>query len=415
MIKNIQKDTNLAYLIFLIFLIFFSRVVDLFGANQLLNHFHLLFYWAVFFLYFPYFGNNLNKNYKLIFIIILFAFSIFLSAMINNINLINYFIFSTINLELFIIFLTLLFLEIDKKKIETLKKIILAIMLINIAFSYYQFFLLKVENPDFIRGLFIGMGNGAHLNSAISGIYILYLYYDNAFIYKKLKYILIFLLFSLMIMSDSKQVLLIMLVSFSFNLFFEKKNKLKNILFIFLFIIMIYFYLLTLENFFNNLNFNYIINGFTLKFDVFKLIFQEFNSIWDYLFGLGPGQVNSRLAFLIPKYESFANFTSSELTSYIWYKQESEYITNHITGSSLFALSFFVSSLLAETGIIGICLYFSAIYKIINISKFNKFILSIFIMFFLYSLIYNFPEEPAFSSFVAIISALYIKDNKLLS
>ena len=44
MIKNIQKDTNLAYLNFFNFLIFFSRVVDLFGANQLLNHFHLLFY-----------------------------------------------------------------------------------------------------------------------------------------------------------------------------------------------------------------------------------------------------------------------------------------------------------------------------------------------------------------------------------
>ena len=226
------------------------------------------------------------------------------------------------------------------------------------------------------------MGNGAHLSGSLSSLIAFYLFTNKNF-NNFTKFFFNFFLLGTNIVTDSKQVLVIIILIFGIYVALNKnlKNNIYQIL-IYSCLLVIFIYFITSLTLVQNLkggDASYFIESIKLKFNVFNIITNEFKFFYNYLIGLGPGHVNSRLAFLIPDYESYSffNFSKNFLTEYIFFIQEDNYLTNHITGSSFSSLFFFISSTYGEIGLLGLFAYLIIIY---NISKYLGHDLFVFLL-----------------------------------
>jgi len=152
-----------------------------------------------------------------------------------------------------------------------------------------------------------------------------------------------------------------------------------------------------------------------LKFNVFNLIFYNYYNFIDYLFGLGPGQVSSRLAYLSPEYENikFLNLKTNTLTIEIWNLQQSNYLTNYITGASLASLFFHLSSSIGEIGFVGYSLYLLICYKIVRYLKYELSIFLLILSLLIFGVFFHYPEELGFTIYLASIISLRFHENRL--
>jgi len=412
-----QINSCLFLLLSYIYLLFYSRIAVNYGLPSLFNHFHLIYIYLVFIFFFiQKILSKKNILNPLLFFILLYLFSVIISTFLNFVNFDNIIIYIFINIEIFIYLILVTSLELDKKQLKIFRYNIIFIGLLNCLMAYYQSIVLNLDE-DSVKGIFIGLGNGAHLSGAISSLLAFY-FLVNEDIKFKIKIFLILILYGCNIITDSKQILLVFfLISGIYILFNKKKYSfLKSVTFFFLICSFIYY--LTTMTFFKNLlenDFFTIKEMLRLKFNVFNLIFYNFYNFIDYLFGLGPGQVSSRLAYLSPEYENikFLNLKTNTLTIEIWNVQQSNYLTNYLTGSSLASLFFHLSSSIGEIGFVGYSLYLLICYKIVRYLKYELSIFLLILSLLIFGVLYHYPEEPGFTIYLASIISLRFHENRL--
>lgn len=408
-----KKKIIFNFILFFIFLVFFSRILVAFGLFDYVNHFHYFLLLIIFFLSFQ---IEIFKNRKENLILVLFFFLILFSSFINSVSILNYIVYNLIIFEPFVYFIVLTNLLNDDKNYKIFEKLIFLIFIIHISLAYIQYILFGLRN-DFVQGLFIGLGNGSHAAGSVALIFAIYIYLKNKNI-SIFKFFLILILFSVNYISDAKQVIfafITTIIIFLFSNFVIQKKiqiKLKYLFFLTL-LITLFQYLYNsffLSEIISNRNLDDFLISFSIKNKVIEII-NSSNSLINFLFGNGVGHSSSRLSFMIPYYENVLPLSKLDLTEKIWFFQQSNYVTNTTTGSSMFSLFFFWGGLYGDLGLLGIIIYLGIWLKIIR-NSFNKNLTFFFVTYiFVMGYLYNWIEEPVF--IISVISIICLLNKNL--
>jgi hypothetical protein len=402
------------------FLIFFSRLFS--NKLAILNFIHYP-YFLILFLLSMFLEKKKHYERKVIFVFFLF-FAICFSALINGFgNGLNSILEFLLICEPFLIACCLF--SISRKKASFIcRKTLFSVDLCTIIFSFFQFFVLGYRN-DSVKGIFLSMGAGHHINGAICIITIIYCFFLLNF-EKKTKNqktifrltVLILANCAVVVFCDNKQSILVLLASLIIA-WIILNHRLKNVvkfLFYFLFACIILY--VAANTFFPALlawaNVSKINYGLESKFAVFRLIFEN-GGISNFLFGFGPGYSVGRLAEIMPNYPFLYSLggKSSLFTSKLWEMQEANWVTNSVTGSSLFSMFFSFSGIFGDLGAVGLVIYLEAIFVFFFDSHHLSFIKLVFFFFFiLHGIVFQWLEEPAFTTFWLISLFLVNEKNK---
>ena len=401
-------------IIIIFFSVFFSRSLVALGFPGILNHLHYLIVLIVFLLNHRSIINtetNFKSNVLLLF------FLIIVSSFYNFVSISNLIIYSLIILEPFLVILIILSFNFDENKIKKLTNILIFFAILNTFVAIFQYLILGYR-VDFVQGIFLGLGTGAHTTAAFSATAALYLYFSNIDISNLKKILLVIFLSTPTILGSANQIILIFTIVLSFYLLYQilTQKKLKNfyIFLVWCSVVFVGFNYVTQTQWYSNVTTGReiydIIDAIIYKYKVFAFLSEDFD-FFNYLIGLGPGHGTSRLALMIPNY-SFLDFSSTGVAQKIISIGNESYLNHPITGSSIFSLVFFAPGLYGEIGLLGSLMYLYIWIKINKFSIHNK-IVFIFIMIIIaLGSIYQWPEEPAFMIYISSFIAIQIAQTK---
>ena len=358
----------------------------------------------------------------------MFFLCVVLSALINRVSWVNVIIFIGINSAAFAAWSVMRIQH--PSCYNAIRRWIITTIILGSTFAIVQ--KSYVKSPDFVRGLFISLGNGAHVFTAITILYIAAIYFyprilPDAFLKPWRRLCLtVYCLYSTSL-SDGKQVFLVLVISLLFPLvkyLIQNRSSIKGRLRLIATtsaIVFIVYWGYT----YGYLKIgwldqpNLIFLGLELKFYIFEIIGKVNDTALGFLFGAGPGMVSSRLALMLPDYARLLDpsfITISPLTDKILYFQESNYVTNTSTGSSLFSLTFSLAAFVGEVGVLGTSFYVLALFKIINSLRtlrteyFSLFFCAYYIIL---GVVYQYWEEPIFVYFAVIIyAAIFLHERR---
>jgi hypothetical protein len=416
--NNLKANNNIFNLtIFFLSLIFFSRLLVYVGFPQVLNHLHYLIFILIVLL-----STKLKifKYYELNKFIFFISIITFISALFNKSSFSNFFLYLLIILEPFLIYFILDYLIQFKNYKKRLEKFILIVIFIHTGFVYIQYFIFG-QRHDFVQGLLLNLGNGAHVAGSISILFGIYFFFKKKEFSLLSRSIILISLVFVNYFSDAKQVILGIIVTFLIYIFIKfllKSSLLKKIQYLFIFIFLAFVFNYALSSSFvsesiGNKTYMEITSAFTKKNSVIEII-NSSNTFFNYFFGNGPGHSSSRLSFMIPYYEylDILSLSKNKLTESIWIYQQSNYETNTTTGSSLFSLFFFWGGIYGDIGILGVIIYLMVWFKIIKQSKDKEISLFFLINILLMGYFYNWPEEPSFI-FLALVLIILANNTEL--
>ena len=412
--KNLVIKKNDIYNFAIIFL-FISRLLVFFHFPSILNFFHFIFIiigiiWSLF--------SPTNINHNLSIPILLIAIEILLSGTINFVGFFNIILCLIMVIEPFVIANNSI--EWEEKNYIFIRKFLSIISLINLLISYFQYFVLGFFDDD-VRGIFLGMGSGAHINGAFSiimAIYCIYLTYNK---YTKCDYtkkviysIYAILLLFIVVMCDNKQSILAFALGAILLIIFGSSNikqTLKNLFFVTIGIAIVYlltFSILSKITIWTS-NIDEITMGLESKFSFINYLKHFDSSNIRKIIGFGPGMTLSRLARLLPEYSSydFLGITISPMTSFFKKIYSDSWI---MLSSSMWTYYFSWAAFYGDLGFMGvICIIFAYIkvYKYFcknNVSRW------IFYSMIVHGMIFDWLEEPAFVVSCILIMILINND-----
>lgn len=406
-------------------LLFYGRLLTGLGLPSITNLLPLAIFPLI--VIFSLFKNNHRSSY--LFFFLCYIFSLLTSSLFNGVSIFNLYIFFSISCAPLAAFI--LVNNLKQYNLNSVRILVFGTMVLNSFFAIVQS--AYVSNTDYVRGLFLGLGNGAHIFTAISCYYVVFIIIcPNLLplsIYHRLKYrifcVLLFLYPALL--SDAKQILLALFLSLPlpFILSFKTQFTFKKVIYTVSPLLLVF---VCGNIIINNEQFGYltwlrqdqlILLGLELKIFVFNIIRLSHTSFLYDILGSGPGTTISRVALMLPDYQTLLDsdwVTISPLTNQILNFQESNYVTNTSTGSSMFSLTFSIAAFYGDIGLFGLFSYLGFIIAlIIFICRSNSFHSSFTLSYFLsLGLIYQYWEEPIFSFFIFMILYLASQGRSLI-
>jgi hypothetical protein len=146
--------------------------------------------------------------------------------------------------------------------------------------------------------------------------------------------------------------------------------------------------------------------GLELKLSIGPRIAAHFTSPTSWFVGLGPGHTVGRLATLIPDYLGYLEplaITSHPLTRETIAVAQGHYMTNSITGSSVWSPLFFWAGLWGDLGLAGVCAYvglWAVVWFRVCASLLSRYLV---LTVFAFGAVFAWLEEPGYMLFVAAI------------
>lgn len=385
---------------------FFPRILgELIGLHKFFYFMHFPLVLIVFFLSF----HKSEREHRIFYFgLIALMISIVLSAVINQAGIINIILDMILLSEPFLFFAAIVNSRWEKESIILFKRLLFLSVLFHIALAYYQWAVLGYAGDD-VEGVFYKMGAGAHLAGAIA--LSAAVYFCSAFDMPLLHRLAVFIsFFIVVIISDSKQVIAVFLVAYSLIFLVNKmtfKFFVKSIISLLCCIIGVVIIGKTIYP----VLFSWVIPdtlflGLSQKFSVVSIIIAQYDSMLNWFFGLGPGHTIGRLGWLLPDYKNFLEplgITSTNITNQILYANESSWVSNPKTGSSIFSLMFSWAGIWGDLGILGVSAYVSQLIIILKYFCFTVrdrfWVITIFVFGFTFSWL----EEPGYMLFIAAI------------
>ncbi len=349
---------------------------------------------------------------------IFFLGIITLSAYINNTGIANIILDFMILMEPLLMVFCIFSLKWSEKSIRRFRFWILFITTLHLAFILFQYFILGHIDDDVV-GILLGMGAGSHLSGAIAMSAAIYFILNvrgscNKHLVKQVPYfIFAALLISSVIFSDAKQVFAVFLMALMAVMLFTLSD-LKKTFFILVttlsFIFILYEASITVFPALQTwAKVDVLEEGLLQKLSVFNVITSFFDSFLNYLFGYGPGHTVGRLAMLLPDYSSQLaglGVTTSPITSVAWAEHQGHYMSNSITGSSMFALFFSWAGVFGDLGFLGLSVYiymYYMVWKMVSVDEFSKFLL---LTIFIFGWVFQWMEEPQYMLFIMSLIGL---------
>lgn len=401
-----KVELKVIYLIFLVmFLVMFSRVLSALGIPKFIDFAHFL----VILICLVLSWIHLKRTTVLLTPIGLLCFAYILSGLWNEAGFVNIVLGFVLVAEPFVLLFFYSIIRWNTKSTSILRNLVLFTIFSHIIFSYFQYFVLELTDDE-VKGLFLGMNNGHHVGGALSmvgGIY----FAASSFI-KNIWYKLVgcLLLFGQIIMADAKQVLLVFIISyFTYLVMF---NRSYSIFLKILILVSGYFFVITMIQFvpgFSAWDTSVISEAMGQKFSVFLLQASYFQSYANWILGLGPGHSISRLAWLMSDYINVLEplgVTFHDATSAIISSNQAHWMSNSITGSSLFSLFFSFAGIWGDVGFLGLMFYiwcWVIVWKIFVVHDSQKLLIISVVVF---GIVFAYLEEPGFTLFLCTILAL---------
>ena len=398
------KISNLT--IIFIAVVFFPRILTAMGAPPLINFLHFPFALFLAGSIIPKIRTSTSKQF-FVGLFILFT-TITASAAVNNAGFLNIILSFLLLAEPFLLIMLMTSNPILDESIEQVKSWLMIFSFVHIAIIYYQFFIVRSPDPDDVQGVFIGQGAGHHVGGAIALATAIYFFIT----YPKLSLwirTLVAIIFAADIsFSDSKQVLVVFVLSFVIIVITKLKNlgEILKYLAITIVIICLTYWFAQIA-FSSSLSFwgkdDRIIRGLGVKFSVFSIINSYYSSPLNWLFGVGPGHSIGRLAWLIPDYQQYLQplgITSySAVTETIFSVNNTNPLTNKFTGSSMFSLTFSWAGVWGDLGIVGLGVYlylWLLVWKTCPDTLSQLFLITILV----HGAIFSWMEEPGYMLFM---------------
>lgn len=375
-----------------------SRLIVYLGFPSIVNFVHFGFLLLIILL--NVLSGKVKRNKYTVYLIILACIIIF-SALINFVAPLNTILTLLILLEPFILVCSFnKWSDIFYIKMENM---LVVFSMISLFLSYFQFFVLKFKDDD-VRGIFLQMGSGGHLNGAFSiimAIYFLFIAFNYKSSNKRFFSIVLSIMFlAIVVMCDNKQSILGYGLGLVLLLLSNVKNYKRFAKNLFIMVIgLIVFYFLTnsvlskVLTWLNNIE--YVFEGIQLKFSFIKVLRENRSNIFQLFFGFGPGMSLSRVARLLPEYKSLSFLGIS--FSLITQQFKDFYATSWLMqASSLWMFYFSFASFFGDLGIFGlvtmIMLYIKSIKKFCN-NQLSRYLLFVVCS---HGLLFDWLEEPSF-------------------
>ncbi len=417
---------------------FFPRIIETAGAPSIINFIHfpivLFTVWVSITTTQNTNRHQIDISWKLISGLLILLGSMTISALINDAGAINLAVDFLMLGEPFMIMLTIACATASAKKIKKLQIWLLIFALTNffLAFIQHNLLLFGIMSPygnmtleDSVQGVFFASGAGTYVSSTVSIMVALYFLIDAQKVYLWLRLIGLFAALYQVVISDSKQVFLPILLAWVILSCIEIQNLKKVFIYAVFIIIIIQIFFWCVDNLeafgaFKNWTERthlYALDGegTQTKIGAFRLIPPYYQSSLNWLFGLGPGHTVSRLGGWIikEKWDMLAPLgaTIHPVSDEIW----ADYFgTKEASESTMFSPFFGWAGIWGDLGFVGLGAYLylsSLIWRYICVDNFSKFML---LSIGGFGLIFTQMEEPGYMLTMAMILGLRWQEKKLL-
>lgn len=230
-----------------------------------------------------------------------------LSAVVNGAGAVNAVLGFSILAEPFLLFAVLLDVELDSRSIRRLRGWLVALAVVQIPIAFAQWpRALAENNADLVQGTFTGMVAGHHILGGVAMVGALYVLAASGTRAVRMRWTLAAPLFAIVVISDTKQVMLAFLAGYVVLRALRVRNAAQASKFAIragALVVGIYVaqWLVGTQGYFYHAQ--TVLAGFAGKFVVFPILSGHFDSIWNWLFGVGPGHGVARLGgWLLEKY-----------------------------------------------------------------------------------------------------------------
>ncbi len=391
--------------------VMFSRVFSAVGLPKSVDFIHFgIVLLALFFI-----AIRLKKITVIAIPIIGLLVSFVLSGIWNEAGVVNVVLGFLLLAEPFLLILILSMLDWQEEDVIHFRFLICFVIFLHVLFSYFQSFALGAIDDD-VKGIFIGMNNGHHIGGALSMVAVVYFYTVAWLKSPVVKTLIYLLLFSQVVMSDAKQVVLVFLIAgFIYLFLFDRAmNLMSKLLIVSLGVLFTSFLVLFVQGFSAWVDVDVILEGGGQKLSVFFVEVDYYESIVNWFLGLGPGHSISRLGWLIPEYYQILEpigVTYHDASAAIMFANQGHWISNSITGSSLFSLLYSFAGVWGDLGLMGLSFYMLSwwyVWKQYAVLGSGKLLL---IAAFVFGWVFAYLEEPGFTMFLCAVLVLIYQEN----
>ncbi|MBW4560966.1 MAG: hypothetical protein KME32_07355 [Mojavia pulchra JT2-VF2] len=350
------------------------------------------------------------------------------SALLNQAGVINVLLNFILLTEPFMILLAILCLPLSIASWKKLRSFLLISSIINIILAIAQHFLLitgilkysRYSLADNVQGVFYLSGAGNYVSVSVSLSVAIYYFINAKFSPLWLRIFCIFAAFYQLVVSDSKQILIVFFLAWIILVFTKFNNFRKLLLYLVAIVVVIggFFWLVLNSNIEALSAFKHWANrtsiyippdgeGFQAKIAGIEMIASYFKSPFNWLLGLGPGHTVSRLGgWVFRDYASMViplGATTHPVTEQAWTFVNSNWL---ILESSLFMPLFSWAGIWGDLGFIGLATYVYLGYIVWNRLCWDDFSKFLMLTLFIYGLIITQMEEPGQTMTVAILIGL---------
>jgi len=415
--RQLFKSSSLIILTFVV--AFYPRVLAAMKVPSAVNFLHFACILLLLIFTLPRIRSRLQVHLSTQLLYGLYALLLIIStsAFWNNAGIINILLDFLLLSEPFILLLAIVGLRMNHSSIQRFHWVLIISGIINSLFAYVQYFVLKLDivgGPDAIKGVFLNQGAGHHVGGAVALTSALYIF--NQPVIRSL-WVKIFLAMAFVPqtfpMSDSKQVIVVFLGSMILITLTKFKKIFEIIKYVVLTLGAIAIVYWVIVDLFPTLgywlNITLLIDSFAAKFSVFHIINSYFTTPINWLIGLGPGHTIGRLGWLIPDYGQILHplgVTTTPVTAAIFAENDTNPLTNAVTGSSMFSLTFSWAGIWGDLGLLGMSAYLYLwwiTWQKICVDSVSKFLVLNMLIF---GGIFSWLEEPGYMLFVVSIIGL---------
>lgn len=397
--------------ILLIYAALFGRLASVWGIPGIVKFFHFAIAAMGVVFVLPFVELSLIK--KIFFGLIAFLCVIASSALLNGAGMINVFLDFLLLCEPFLLFLLLLNKPLARFPILVLRYSLILALLLHTVLAYIQFFTNGHQDPDLIKGIFLEQGAGHHVGGAVALSGAIYVYSKSTVFSQSIRLITAIFIAGVVVLSDSKQVVAVFIVSLATLLILKLDNLTQFLRYFALTVSTAIFagggafYLFPGLTYWADLSL--IQQGLEVKLGILSRIVSYYDSPFHWILGLGPGHTIGRLALILPDYfEQLKQLgaTHSLITQESIAYQQSHWISNSVTGSSMWSPFFFWAGLWGDLGIIGTGLYlylWLLVFRHVCLEDISRFLVITIVIF---GGVFSWLEEPGYMLFVAGLISL---------
>lgn len=388
-----------------------SRALTEVGLPKLIDHLH---FFAVALGFILILTNKRADKFSPKFNIALYVLltCLFLSAAINDAGLINIALEFLLISEPLLLFAVLTSIAWRRSSLSIFQALIFTLVITHAIFAYFQFFVMGLRGDD-VKGLFLSMGAGHHVAGALAATAATF-YLKSSYIQSKQARIALFIFLTpIVIVTDAKQVVAVFLVS----LLLFALTKIKDVRRLITLLAIFASTAVTLTWVANTIfpallvwaKLDILIEGIHQKLSVVAIITSYYDSVFNLLFGLGPGHTVGRLGWMLPAYGEYLmplGATTSEVTNAVWAAHQSHYMSNITTGSSMFSLFFSWAGFWGDLGLVGLASYlylWLLVWRTVSDDEVSGFL---FLTIFVFGAVFSWMEEPGYMLFVVSVLGL---------